>query len=150
MEPLKPCPICGSKAEITTVSRGTGCYCGYTQRISVGCSNSDCKCGIKKYYDHEFYIDDNGCVIVTKDGFAKAAKEWNKRAYAENDDYTVYEAQRADNGETVTGVLIKIGDLRLIIPLESAVYYSGFSHKVETTGYIVKIDTVKKVKKEND
>ena len=74
MAELKPCPFCGKKAEILTISIGSNSS-GYLATFAIRCP--DCKIGFK--YDSEFRLSDGKPVII-KDGHQKCINDWNRRA----------------------------------------------------------------------
>ena len=76
---LLPCPFCGQKAEITVKNGGYTLFSRFTQSLSVGCSDDNCKARIAKYFDHEFEIDSSGKMHIVRNGYEQAAASWNRR-----------------------------------------------------------------------
>ena len=74
MAELKPCPFCGMKAEIFTISIGSN-SAEFLATFAVRCPN--CKVGFK--YDAKFCLKD-GKPVVMKDGYQQCVNDWNRRA----------------------------------------------------------------------
>ena len=67
---LKPCPLCGSKADITSYSGGSGNYGSYT-KLQIYCP----KCGLKLDGADISWLE--LCDYIDKE--EELAKKWNHR-----------------------------------------------------------------------
>ena len=74
MSELKPCPFCGGKATIKTISRGYGSN-GFTEAYNVGCDN--CKIYFK---EESIFCIQNGTPIFLMNGYDRCFEIWNRRA----------------------------------------------------------------------
>lgn len=74
MPELKPCPFCGQKPEIITISIGSN-ISEYLATFAIRCP--DCKIGFK--YDSKFGLR-NGKPVIIKDGYQNCVNDWNRRS----------------------------------------------------------------------
>lgn len=78
MSKLKPCPFCGEKAFLKKISNG---YKTNPTTImdtwTVTCPNNCCNFG---GFEDKIYHDDDGRIVVERDGADEAGDAWNKRA----------------------------------------------------------------------
>lgn len=79
MSEIKPCPFCGGDAKLKRIFEG---YSGHPTTIedmwTVECENGCCDIGT---FRSEIFQDEEGEVIVRKNGAVDAVEAWNRRYF---------------------------------------------------------------------